>query len=92
MLNYSNSRINAVIKWEDPHLAEWFLTGVYGNPKTSHKRDTWNLIKTLCRRDDKAWFVYGDFNKILDQNEKTGGKIRLENSYRNLERCWIIVL
>ncbi|KAF5464768.1 hypothetical protein F2P56_014820, partial [Juglans regia] len=40
---------------------------------------TWRLIKELCSGDGKAWLVCGDFNEILMQNEKNGGKRRPES-------------
>lgn len=38
----------------------------------------WDLIRSLCRNEDEVWLVFGDFNEIIDQNDKWGGRERPE--------------
>lgn len=52
----------------------WRFTGVYGNPKKSRRRHTWELLRDQFRI---PWFCCGNFNAVLSMNEKTGGRIKV---------------
>lgn len=51
----------------------WRFVGLYGWPGTSDKHKTWLLIKTLCDAYDGPILIGGDFNEILNYEEKEGG-------------------
>ena len=55
---------------------EWHFTGFYGHPKTAKRGDSWTLLRRLQRYDDMPWLVVGDFNEILEANEKSGRILR----------------
>ncbi|XP_058767513.1 uncharacterized protein LOC131641227 [Vicia villosa] len=57
---------------EDPILGNWRLTGFYGFPESSRRRDSWNLIRNLADSSNLPWCIIGDFNDILFSNEKKG--------------------
>lgn len=65
VLSYSKFHIDALIK-DIESIEEWYLTGAYGHPNTNCRIETCNLIRSLHRMGEKAWLVFGDFNKILD--------------------------
>lgn len=46
VLNYS---LNHILVWVDDPLIQtkWLLTGFYGEPDTSKRKRTWNLITEL---------------------------------------------
>lgn len=52
----------------------WFATGLYGYPYTPKKHLTCSVIKNLyqSRRSEK-WIVFGDFNLMMNSDEKQGG-------------------
>ncbi|XP_042942656.1 uncharacterized protein LOC122276824 [Carya illinoinensis] len=78
ILNYSKYHIDACVTVDGISTDKFFLTGVYGHPNHSLRHRTWDLICSLCRQVDEAWLVFGDFNEILYQHEKWGGRDRLE--------------
>ncbi|KAL3820475.1 hypothetical protein ACJIZ3_006380 [Penstemon smallii] len=63
----------------DIHIAEsdnptgWRFTGFYGEPDTSHRHNSWDLLRCLASRSSKPWVCMGDFNAHLYNSEKEGG-------------------
>lgn len=51
---------------------------IYGNPETERRPKTWDLIRSLCREIVSPTLALGDFNEILNPNEKWGGRIHPE--------------
>lgn len=49
-----------------------YLTGVYGDPVASLRKNVWSSISNLRVSNNKAWLCCGDFNEVLNQNEKQG--------------------
>lgn len=61
----------------DPdHGKSWLLTGFYGNPNTVKREASWHLLRMIKPTDNKPWLCMGDYNEILQQNEKVGGDSR----------------
>lgn len=54
------------------------LTGFYGNPDASKREKSWDFLKELKPQEGIAWCVVGDFNEIISQDEKVGGRERSE--------------
>ena len=50
----------------------WRLTGFYGWPDEMMKHKSWQLLKHLHTRHSIPWLCCGDFNEILNSNEKQG--------------------
>lgn len=48
----------------------WRLTGFYGYPERSQRKDSWELIKTLANKSSLSWFIMGDFNDMLSEDDK----------------------
>lgn len=74
--SYSLGHIDCSIKCAD-HL--WRFTGFYGNPDQSMRKHSWNLLRRLAGVEEfrnLPWVVGGDFNEILHQAEKRGGRLR----------------
>lgn len=53
---------------EDGH--EVGITGVYREPDSKKRHITWNLLIQLHAMDQRPWFIGGDYNEILNTNEK----------------------
>lgn len=54
------------------------MTGFYGSPFSESRHITWNLLRHLRGSDDVPWLVGGEFNALLYQSEKDGGKPKPE--------------
>ncbi|KAK4397309.1 hypothetical protein Sango_1567500, partial [Sesamum angolense] len=70
--NYSHNHIDVFVKLEDSK-DWWRFTGLFGEPETSKRERTWNLLSHLHGQSGRVWLCAGDFNEILDQSEKLGG-------------------
>jgi hypothetical protein len=57
---------------------EWRFTGVYGEPRWEHKQKTWEMLCSLHTSVARPWVVAGDFNEILYNEEKEGGRPRTQ--------------
>ncbi|KAF5468190.1 hypothetical protein F2P56_012365 [Juglans regia] len=78
IINYSSHHIHALIKGEGPHERDWVFSGIYGHSVTASRHETWGLLHHLCRLTSCPWLLMGDFNEILEPNEKRGGNRRSE--------------
>lgn len=58
----------------------WRCTGIYGHPETDQKQQTWTLLRRLVGLFSLPWLCFGDFNEILQLNEKTGKNNRRVSS------------
>lgn len=76
ILNYSHSHINSKIQ-EVGSSCEWMLTGFYGQPETNRRLDSWALLGRLKLASDLGWCVLRDFNEIVTQDKRMGGRPRL---------------
>ncbi|XP_028784258.1 uncharacterized protein LOC114740307 [Neltuma alba] len=56
--------------------APYFLTLVYGPPKEAERSRVWDRLASLATSINGSWLCAGDFNEILNQNEKMGGNPR----------------
>ena len=85
------SDIKLDIKYADKNLIDmqvqygevsFFLSCIYGEPSSEGKEIVWERISRIgvTRRD--KWCLIGDFNDILNNDEKTGGPTRSEASFK----------
>jgi hypothetical protein len=85
----SKYHIDAEIMEDDGFI--WRFTGIYGDPHTDGKDNTWKLLRTLKHQNNKPWLMAGDFNEILYAWEKEGGVPRphacLDKFREALEIC-----
>ncbi|KAL0337808.1 UNVERIFIED_CONTAM: hypothetical protein Scaly_2055900 [Sesamum calycinum] len=54
----------------------WRFTGFYGIADTARRQDSWDLLSVLKQQSRRAWLIAGDFNEILCNSEKKGGRPR----------------
>ena len=50
----------------------WRMTGYYGYPESTRRRDSWNLLRYLATISSLPWVCLGDFNDLLSNSEKRG--------------------
>lgn len=50
----------------------WRLTGYYGIPERSRRREAWNMIRYLHGLSSIPWCFIGDFNDLLSDEDKCG--------------------
>lgn len=49
------------------------------HPKSAQKRHAWVLLKRLANLSSLPWLRFGDFNEVLNLNEKIGGNEKQVN-------------
>jgi hypothetical protein len=52
---------------------QWRLTGFYGQPKRSLRKESWRMMQFLRNETDLPWLCSGDFNEVLHVHEQMGG-------------------
>ncbi|CAL2256143.1 unnamed protein product [Prunus armeniaca] len=73
----SNQSITAMII---QGTSSWILTVVYTHPCHGIRRSLWNCLDGVSSTNNLPWLVTGDFNEIVDDSEKKGGKAAHCNS------------
>ncbi|XP_057779716.1 uncharacterized protein LOC130998302 [Salvia miltiorrhiza] len=69
ILGYSRNHIDLCITNAN---GNWRLTGYYGFPERSRRRDSWTLLRRLAGVNNLSWLIIGDFNDLLDPGDKRG--------------------
>ena len=57
----------------NPSEPPFNLTAVYNYPQHNLRYRVWNALSTLADINDLPWLVIGDFNDILNPDDKLGG-------------------
>jgi hypothetical protein len=67
---------NNISAWcySDPPSSPWILSCVYGPSKRSDKRAFWDSFVAIGESFEAYWLCIGDFNSILVQAVKQGGR------------------
>jgi hypothetical protein len=76
--NINLTIIDENLNYIDAHISYnnivWRATGIYGFPQSQNKFLTCNLINELAgNQQNQKWLIFGDFNIILNNEEKWGG-------------------
>ena len=50
----------------------WDCTFIYGNPHFNDRKALWGRVSVLHHNQNSPWMCFGDFNEILNQEEKIG--------------------
>ncbi|WZZ00931.1 hypothetical protein YC2023_073259 [Brassica napus] len=63
---------------------QFYLSFVYGHPNQAFRHYTWEqLMRIGINRKREPWFALGDFNEIVSNQEKIGGRVRPEASFHD---------
>jgi hypothetical protein len=57
-----------------PPNSPWILSCVYGPPKRSDRRVFWDSFAAIGDGFEASWLCISDFNSVINQSEKTGGR------------------
>ena len=60
-----------------------FVTGVYGHPNISERKHVWERILRFGPARKDSWIMLGDFNEILNNEEKLGGPRRSDSTFQD---------
>jgi exonuclease III len=73
--NFSRRHINGVIE-NLGRVENWKFTGFYGHPDVAKRHEAWALLRHLASISPYPWVCVGDFNEIVEKEEKWGGGTR----------------
>lgn len=59
----------------------WFMTLVYGPPTLSNCSIFWDDLNRIGAIVTEPWLIVGDFNAVLEQKDKKGGRMVASSSY-----------
>ncbi|XP_024016332.1 uncharacterized protein LOC112089810 [Eutrema salsugineum] len=77
-----SSACNNYIDTNISHKNNTFVaTFVYGEPNQANRKAMWQNLTDMAAGRDLPWFLTGDFNDILDNDEKSGGPPRAECTF-----------
>ncbi|KAA3461963.1 reverse transcriptase [Gossypium australe] len=70
--SYSCNHIESLIHDENDNPIQF--TGFYGNTDPNNRKRSWDMIKRVGRSVKEKRIIGGDFNAILENSEKGGGR------------------
>lgn len=73
--------------------SSFYVSFIYGTPKREDWPAFWSKLVELGKARNEAWLLTGDFNDLLDNEEKLGGPLRWEGSFlafRSFLSQWIV--
>lgn len=70
--SFSPGHIDSVIT--HPMKGSFRMMGFYGNPDSAFRYLSWQLLEKLKSVSNLGWFIMGDFNEILKNDDKLGGR------------------
>jgi hypothetical protein len=66
--------------------AAWRFTGFYGSPTVAGKSVAWDLLRVLRGHHNLPWICGGDFNELLQGEEKWGRVARPESQMKEFRK------
>ena len=69
--SFSNYQIDAIVHRGSENA--WQLTGFYGEPETSKRNESWNMLRMLSTKPKLPWCCFDDFNEFLEVGDKKRG-------------------
>ncbi|KAG5108068.1 hypothetical protein JHK84_044975 [Glycine max] len=71
-MNVEESVVNDLVEVCQLDKPIWRIIGFYGHPDRENREDSWNLLRFLAEDTSLPWFTIGDFNDLLNNDEKIG--------------------
>ena len=85
-LAMSEQEIHVLVKVLPSNL-EFICTAVYANPRFQERCVLWNNLKNAANLHDKPWIIIGDFNEVLVEGDKFGGRSISSNRSLLFKEC-----
>ena len=79
VLTASKNMIDCSVQLGD---ISFFLSCIYGEPATDGRSVVWERLSRIGCSRKEPWGMVGDFNEILNNQEKSGGPVRPESSFK----------
>ncbi|PPD66311.1 hypothetical protein GOBAR_DD36806 [Gossypium barbadense] len=73
--NLSKNHIDSLVSLEEDEVIRF--TGFYRNADPNARNLSWEMLRRVKRTVKEGWIVGGDFNAILNNAEKDGGRKKL---------------
>lgn len=71
----ANEEQHLTIQYTDKSIDDIFITSVYAKCNLEERRELWDSLESISNTINGPWFIGGDFNDIMDPEEKQGGRI-----------------
>nr|XP_023870330.1 uncharacterized protein LOC111982945 [Quercus suber] len=68
----TKQEIHALIRVKSQTFS-WLLSAIYANPRFLERCILWDNLKMLASLHNLSWALMGDFNEVLNEEEKSGG-------------------
>ncbi|KAF8049190.1 hypothetical protein N665_2278s0003 [Sinapis alba] len=81
VLDANANMFDTCIEFEGKHF---FASFVHGDCDKKKRQLLWNHLVMLAEERNAPWFITGDFNDLISNNEKDGGPERPESSFYDL--------
>lgn len=73
ILGSTEQEIHVVIKVHNSN-SPWLFSGIYASPRFRERKILWGNLESIAESVDVPWVVLGDFNEVLSESEKYGGR------------------
>ena len=81
ILSSSHNFIDTSVTYKDTSFNATFT---YGEPDVSKRQLVWDQLSLLGAGRTGPWMLTGDFNEILENNEKSEGRVHPESFSRKM--------
>lgn len=81
VLSANMNCIDTRIKFEGK---TFYASFIYGDTDKPKRRQLWEILLDQNAIREAPWFLTGDFNDLLGNDEKSGGPIRVEGSFSEM--------
>jgi len=69
----TEQEIHTLVKVNSSSL-NWIFTAIYASPRHRERCMLWNNLNTVANSHNLPWIIAGDFNELLSNDEKLGGR------------------
>lgn len=76
--NYSKFHIDSLVSMDDSESFRFI--SFYGQTDSCLRQQSWDMLRKVKSTINEEWIVGGDFNAILNDSEKEGGRRKLKTS------------
>lgn len=85
--SYSQNHIDTIIKRGG--LDKIRFTGFYGHSEPNLCHLSWDCLRNIGKHVKEDWVLGGDFNEILEENEKNEGRRKPISAWLSLGKWWV---